>query len=1163
MERTGHGRGVQKPPVAPKPKVVPPPRHMQHPVAVKPAFKQEVSQLQKHAARPFYAPKPCLYAVPLESKPLTSRGMHQIHFKSWQVDLLDNTNGHLPEYKNPEQDYDIPISVCAEGKCHDCSPKDNSKRLTQHEICTKRYVNSKAENSRNPAVRKRNNQHTTLGIKGQSHKHPVQNSTSALPARAIVIHDKVPAAGTSYENVPIANGSVIAIQSVLQSSANGTHVVSMKESVPVLSHKKEGTTVAPIKLPASENTSPSGVAEIQCDDMRLPISYPDWKSVLSEQRQTQHVHLAGLSQITGKKECMSVQDVYKNEHSVDEEPNMKIYKCQCPTAMNLPKQPKPNSFAAKQVHYQNKGNVSTASKLVVKPYQDIVSNITKWESNNSTTKNPTGKKPRTKMQAKAKSFSPADINHPNVQKKTSSQKIMALDLSMKTLPMFDEQTVDEDWHWHASRNQNGTCTQVSLYRSHEVKVQGKDLLYKQAFSVPSHAIEQSVDEETNLVGVGNALEEYHIYEDIPDYVNVPSLSSEYIQMQQPTTIQQGHLSNTEEDVYEKFDVPGEFINTTVDQNYTERNVYEDVESSDDTDSEGETANSSEEDNNSSDYGNGEYQNDVKRTKLFHIAKEIMTSEKVFVDVLKLLNISFRDAVLKASFQLGKPVIEERVLNQILSSLPQLYELNCDLLRELDDRMAHWNENSGVADIFLKKGPYLKMYTSYICEFDKNVALLEEQCKKNPAFAKVVREFESSPCCANLALKHYMLKPIQRLPQYQLLLSDYLKNLNENSPDYKNTKAALSIVKGVTNHANESMKQGDNFQKLMQVQCRLTGQHEIVQPGRVLLKEGTLMKLSRKVMQPIMLFLFNDTLLYTTSVQSGQYKLKSMLSLAGMKVSKPSQEGYQNELNIESVERSFILSASSPASRDEWLEAISAAIDDYAKKKISFNSSKSHEEGDRDGPDSTLQLGSKAPIWIPDLRTSMCMICTCVFTLTWRRHHCRACGKVVCQACSSNKHPLEYLKNQPARVCDQCLEILQQNSSGNQTPGSFLSPNAKPSSTFPFRRQKKIPAALKEVSANTNKPSMSGYMERMKANKKPWKRLWFVIKNKVLYTYAASEDVAALESLPLLGFSLREKESESFQQFWLYHKDVLFYTFKTDDSIIYHRWVEAFREAMVL
>ncbi len=30
--------------------------------------------------------------------------------------------------------------------------------------------------------------------------------------------------------------------------------------------------------------------------------------------------------------------------------------------------------------------------------------------------------------------------------------------------------------------------------------------------------------------------------------------------------------------------------------------------------------------------------------------------------------------------------------------------------------------------------------------------------------------QSLPCCANLAVKHYMLKPIQRIPQYQLLLT---------------------------------------------------------------------------------------------------------------------------------------------------------------------------------------------------------------------------------------------------------------------------------------------------------------------------------------------------------------------------------------------------------
>ncbi|GCC37834.1 FYVE, RhoGEF and PH domain-containing protein 6 [Chiloscyllium punctatum] len=590
--------------------------------------------------------------------------------------------------------------------------------------------------------------------------------------------------------------------------------------------------------------------------------------------------------------------------------------------------------------------------------------------------------------------------------------------------------------------------------------------------------------------------------------------------------------------------------------------------------------SDEEEDTSSDTSKGELdqqkkQNgEGKKTKVYHIAREIMSSEKVFVDVLKLLHIDFRDSVIQSSRQYGKQVIEDKILNQILYYLPQLYELNRGLLRELEERMAHWEEHQRIADIFVEKGPYLKMYSTYIKEFDKNVCLLDEQCKKNPTFATVVREFEMSTRCANLALKHYLLKPVQRIPQYKLLLTDYMKNLSKDCADYKDTQAALAIVVEVANHANDIMKQGDNFQKLMQIQYSLNGQQEIVQPGRVFLKEGTLMKLSRKVMQPRMFFLLNDVLLYTTPVQSGMFKLNNMLSLAGMKVSKPSQEAYQNELNIESVERSFILSASSAAERDEWLEAISKAIEDYTKKRITFTGSKSLEE-EPDKPELNTPLGTKAPIWIPDPRATMCMICTCDFTLTWRRHHCRACGKIVCQACSVNKFNLDYLKKRPARVCDFCFSELQKREVQSPDP-KMLSPTHKSSSALTSvfhsiqhssgRKHKKIPAALKEVSANTGASSMSGYLYRSKGIKKPWKRLWFVIQDKVLYTYAASEDVAALESQPLLGFTVSEVQddlSEPKVIFQLLHKSTLFYVFKADDHHTAQRWVEVFQEATVL
>ncbi|NWR73277.1 FGD6 protein, partial [Centropus unirufus] len=653
------------------------------------------------------------------------------------------------------------------------------------------------------------------------------------------------------------------------------------------------------------------------------------------------------------------------------------------------------------------------------------------------------------------------------------------------------------------------------------------------------------------------------YEEIPEYENLPfALGAER------NHCFEWQNSNSVEDqcpgLYE-VEEPCEATNRhlRLDRSLEEHHGHPNIVMGDLQSDEEDIMNSSDEDddtNSDSSKGEPDSQDDKqaagKKTKVYHIAKEIMSSEKVFVDVLKLLHIDFRDAVAHASRQLGKPVIEDRILNQILYYLPQLYQLNRDLLRELEERLSHWLENQRIADIFVKKGPYLKMYSTYIKEFDKNIALLDEQCKKNAGFASVVKDFEMSPRCASLALKHYLLKPVQRIPQYRLLLTDYLKNLLEESADYRDTQDALAVVIEVANHANDIMKQGDNFQKLMQIQYSLNGHHEIVQPGRVFLKEGTLMKLSRKVMQPRMFFLFNDALLYTTPVQSGMYKLNNMLSLAGMKVKKPTQEAYQNELNIESVERSFILSASSATERDEWLEAISKSIEEYTKKRITFNPSKSLEEADPEKQEEDSPLGSKAPIWIPDTRATMCMICTSEFTLTWRRHHCRACGKIVCQACSSNKHGLDYMKNQPARVCDHCFRELQKQDN-QYTPKSGSPVNHKsPSSALSTvlhsipsgRKQKKIPAALKEVSANTEDSTMSGYLHRSKGSKKPWKHLWFVIKNKVLYTYAASEDVAALESQPLLGFTVSEVKDENSESrvFQLLHKNTLFYIFKADD-----------------
>lgn len=69
------------------------------------------------------------------------------------------------------------------------------------------------------------------------------------------------------------------------------------------------------------------------------------------------------------------------------------------------------------------------------------------------------------------------------------------------------------------------------------------------------------------------------------------------------------------------------------------------------------------------------------------------------------------------------------------------------------------------------------------------------------------------------------------------------------------------------------------------------------------------------------------------------------------------------------------------------------------------------------------LGVLKPVWIADEEAVQCMNCSQRFTVLRRRHHCRACGRVLCSACCSSRARLEYGPQREARVCLPCLQVL--------------------------------------------------------------------------------------------------------------------------------------------
>eukprot|EP00090_Calanus_glacialis_P015794 TRINITY_DN24879_c0_g1_i1.p1 TRINITY_DN24879_c0_g1~~TRINITY_DN24879_c0_g1_i1.p1 ORF type:complete len:778 (-),score=134.70 TRINITY_DN24879_c0_g1_i1:603-2936(-) len=76
----------------------------------------------------------------------------------------------------------------------------------------------------------------------------------------------------------------------------------------------------------------------------------------------------------------------------------------------------------------------------------------------------------------------------------------------------------------------------------------------------------------------------------------------------------------------------------------------------------------------------------------------------------------------------------------------------------------------------------------------------------------------------------------------------------------------------------------------------------------------------------------------------------------------------------------------------------------------------------------LKLGRVAPVWVPDQTSSQCQECNTKFSFIIRKHHCRACGRLLCNQCTKHQHPLEYLGWCPSRVCQICFGIFTKNTS---------------------------------------------------------------------------------------------------------------------------------------
>ncbi|XP_061826153.1 FYVE, RhoGEF and PH domain-containing protein 4a isoform X1 [Nerophis lumbriciformis] len=539
---------------------------------------------------------------------------------------------------------------------------------------------------------------------------------------------------------------------------------------------------------------------------------------------------------------------------------------------------------------------------------------------------------------------------------------------------------------------------------------------------------------------------------------------------------------------------------------------------------------------------GTEQKETNEQKLLKIASELLHTEKAYVTRLNLLDQVFCAKLMEEA---NKGTFPVDVVKNIFSNISSINTFHSQfLLPDLEKRMGEWASTPRIGDILQKLTPFLKMYAEYVKNFDKAMELLKQWTDRSPQFKAIIQEIQSQEVCGSLTLQHHMLEPVQRVPRYEMLLKDYLKKLPQDDPDRRDSEKSLEIIATAATHSNSAIRKSENLKKLMEIYEMLGEEEDIVNPSNEFIKEGHILKLAARNTSAMerYLFLFNNMLLYCVpkfSLGGNKYTVRTRIGIDGMKVLETSNEDYPHTFQVSGKERTLELQASSEQDKAGWIKAFRETIEIFQLKNDSFkNASKDVEEV------SNAELGKRAPRWIRDNEVTMCMKCKESFNaLTRRRHHCRACGYVVCWKCSDNKVPLEYDGNKVNKVCRDCFSILT---------GETIAEGKK--------------KGILEIEAAQFSGSsiMCGFLQYCEKNK-PWQKVWCVIPEKeclVLYLYGAPQDVKAQSTIPLLGYSVEDsiRPADPQASFRLSQSKSV-HNFAAESEELKQRWLKVIRVAV--
>jgi hypothetical protein len=207
--------------------------------------------------------------------------------------------------------------------------------------------------------------------------------------------------------------------------------------------------------------------------------------------------------------------------------------------------------------------------------------------------------------------------------------------------------------------------------------------------------------------------------------------------------------------------------------------------------------------------------------------EIIATERSFVSLLNKCVKKYMEPLS------SKKLLDEQQIAIIFSNMEQIKAANETLLAGMEDG------TMTMGQLFKRMGPFFKIYSEYVKNFDQSSALLDELALKNKKIARFLETTSDNPD-VGMALASFLILPVQRIPRYKLLLSELIKRTPEDHIDYANLTAAEKEVAKVANEVNEKKRKDEADNAIIALQSVLSSRiNDILRPHRSFVSKGVL------------------------------------------------------------------------------------------------------------------------------------------------------------------------------------------------------------------------------------------------------------------------------------------------------------------------------------